>query len=277
MSGAPTELAPVPPRSGAARRVLVTRPPQQAHAWVDALRAHGIDALALPLIDTTAGADPEPVDRAWADLAQWSALVFVSPNAVLHFFARRTPGTPWPDRLLAAAPGPGTASELRSLGIDPDCIVEPAAGSERFDSESLWLQLQRHDWHGRRVLIVRGESGRDWLAGQLQHAGAAVDLLAAYRRAAAVLDPPLQAQLRTALAEPQRHLWFFSSSEAVQQLVRVARPDAQVLGRSAAIATHPRIARSAREAGFGQVLETRPGLADVVRCIQSPPAPDFSG
>ena len=36
-----------------------------------------------------------------------------------------------------------------------------------------------------------------------------------------------------------------------------------------AIASHPRIASRAREAGFGRVFEAGPGLDAVVACIQS--------
>ncbi|MGE3348297.1 MAG: uroporphyrinogen-III synthase, partial [Ramlibacter sp.] len=39
--------------------------------------------------------------------------------------------------------------------------------------------------------------------------------------------------------------------------------------RARAVATHPRIAQAAREAGFGVVCESRPALADVVASIES--------
>jgi uroporphyrinogen-III synthase len=35
------------------------------------------------------------------------------------------------------------------------------------------------------------------------------------------------------------------------------------------VATHPRIAQAARDAGFGAVLEARPTLDDVVASIES--------
>jgi uroporphyrinogen-III synthase len=276
MSDPATEQPVTARAAGSLRRVLVTRPSDQAHAWVEALRASGVDAQALPLIDTAACSDPTAVIDAWNNLDRWSALVFVSPNAVRHFFERR-PAAGWPQTLLAAAPGPGTAAELQACGIDPAGIIQPAADSAQFDSESLWLRLQQHDWSGHRALIVRGESGRDWLAERLRQAGAAVDLLAAYRRGAGVLDGSQRAQLLSALAEPERHLWLFSSSESVEQLLRTRLADAAQLQRSIAMATHPRIAQTAREAGFGRVIETRPGLPEVLRCIQSAPAPDISG
>ena len=38
---------------------------------------------------------------------------------------------------------------------------------------------------------------------------------------------------------------------------------------SRALATHPRIAARARQAGFAEVFEVQPGLDAVVACIQS--------
>jgi uroporphyrinogen-III synthase len=35
------------------------------------------------------------------------------------------------------------------------------------------------------------------------------------------------------------------------------------------VATHPRIADRARTLGIGRVIESRPGLDDIVACIQS--------
>ena len=72
--------------------------------------------------------------------------------------------------------------------------------------------------------------------------------------------------LAMALAEPQMHLWLFSSSEAVSHL-------AQTLGnvnlaRAWAIATHPRIAARAEGVGFGNVIKTRPTLEAVAACIK---------
>jgi uroporphyrinogen-III synthase len=62
-------------------------------------------------------------------------------------------------------------------------------------------------------------------------------------------------------------IWLFSSSEAVANLV--ASLPGQSFGQARAVATHPRIAQAAREAGFGCVLKTRPTLDDVVASIES--------
>jgi uroporphyrinogen-III synthase len=165
-------------------RVLVTRPAAQAAVWVERLRATGIDAEALPLIAIVAVADRRGLQAAWAGLAARRLVVFVSSNAVVHFFAGRPPDLVWPAGVVAAAPGPGTAEALRDVGVAEAAIVAPASDAPQLDSESLWARLQGRDWRGASVLIVSGDGGRDWLAERLREAGATVESLPAYRREA---------------------------------------------------------------------------------------------
>lgn len=242
-------------------RAIVTRPADQAQAWVADLRAHGIDAVALPLIAIVPPADVAPVQAAWRDLARRALVFFVSANAVQHFFGARPADAAWPAGTRAAAPGPGTAAALRAQGLAP---VEPAADAPAFDSEALWQQLRHEHWAGRSVLVVRGEDGRDWLAEQLRAAGATVDFVAAYARRPPQPDAGEQALLASARAAPAAHLWLFSSSEAVRHLQALGPPPAG----ARALATHPRIAAAARAAGFAEVIECRPEPGAVRAAIQ---------
>ena len=191
-----------------------------------------------------------------------------------RFFAPRPAGQAGPATLWVASPGPGTSAALRAEGVPPGCLIEPAAEAPQFDSESLWQQLSARPWRGARVLIVRGEGGREWLASQLEAAGAEVHFLAAYRRAAPQLDATARAALADALSWPRQHLWLFSSSEAIGHLQaqlqgQPANDAAPALAASLAVTTHPRIGERARAAGFGQVQGCRPSIDAVVACIQS--------
>jgi uroporphyrinogen-III synthase len=114
-------------------RVLVTRPAAQARDWVERLHAEGIDAAALPLIEI-AGVDGAPLQAAWRGLEGLALVMFVSPNAVAHFFAARPADAAWPQALLAASPGPATTQALLGAGVLQPQIVEPAADAPQFDS-----------------------------------------------------------------------------------------------------------------------------------------------
>ncbi len=249
-------------------RVIVTRPAAQAAEWVELLTSSGIAAVALPLIGIASVTDPAPVRSAWAKLAAQRLAVFVSPNAADQFFSQRPAGRTWPANLLAGSPGPGTTRALLAHGVPAACVIEPAGDAAQFDSESLWLQLRDRPWRNAQVLIVRGDGGREWLADALRDAGAAVTHLAAYRRTAPMFDAGAASLLAEALAEPASHLWFFSSSEAIDNLT-VAVPSATEWHAACALATHPRIAERALGVGFGRVDETRPTPSAVIACIQS--------
>jgi len=253
-------------------RVLVTRPAAQADSWLTRLRGHGIDAQALPLIEIVDAVDTAPMRDAWTSIAAYRLVIFVSPNAAERFFAQRPTGTSWPQHTQAASPGPGTTSVLQALDVPREAIVEPAVDAAQFDSEALWEQLSPLDWHGARALCVRGDSGRDWLVERLRGAGAQVESLAAYHRAPPVLDANARALLRDALVAPERTLWWFSSSLAIDHLAVLAGPGVE-WSRARALVTHPRIAARARALGFRHVDETRPAsdevLKAIVRSIQS--------
>lgn len=269
-------------------RVIVTRPGPQALHWVSSLRAAGLDALALPLIEIAGPPNPDAVRAAWQRLRAFDALMFVSANAVQQFFALRPQGL----ALESIGPrffvtGPGSAAALAQAGVPGERVHAPDAGAAQWDSEALWQVVQplvQPDW---RVLIVRGTTdgeaseasgeekiadksadtgvGRDWFAARLVEQGAAVEFLVAYQRRAPPWSANALALVQVAAVDGS--VWLFSSSQAVTNLVALA--PAQSWRQARALATHPRIAQAARAAGFGAVGESRPAIGDVLASIES--------
>lgn len=260
-------------------RVVVTRPQRETDRWVHDLSARGLDAVALPLIDIGPASDREPVHRAWRSLPGCAAAMFVSGNAVEQFFASKPPEVhvDWASsatKIRAWATGPGTRNALLSAGVDAGRIDAPDAAAGQFDSEALWAVVGGSVVPGQRVLIVRGGTvaggpaelaGRDWLARTLAAAGAQVDEVLAYERRAPVWTPAQRALAQ--LAASDGSVWLLSSSEAVANLAAVL--PGQTWNDAVCVATHPRIAQAARDAGFGTVLASRPTLDDVVASIES--------
>lgn len=267
-------------------RLIVTRPEPEAGVWASALRERNWPAHALPLIEIGEPRDPTALEalRQWRGrLAEQDAIMFVSGAAVSHFMSgvadlsadahahvtNRRATRFW-------APGPATAAALRAAGVAPDAIDSPAEDAPQFDSETLWPIVAPQLRPGARVLVVRGTSagaamesmagsGRDWLIRQCQAAGAVVEACAAYER-----RPPAWSDAQQALAQLATGAdaaWLFSSSEALSHLQSLC-PDAS-WSATCAMATHPRIAQTAREAGFGRVLISRPSLSDVMRALES--------
>jgi uroporphyrinogen-III synthase len=121
------------------------------------------------------------------------------------------------------------------------------------------------------VLIVRGAeqgregSGRDWLAQRLASHHVSVRAVTAYLRAAPGFSAEQMAQARQGAHAGA--VWLFSSSQAIAHLQALL--PGQDWSRAGAVATHPRIALAAREAGFGVVCESRPTEDAVSAALES--------
>jgi uroporphyrinogen-III synthase len=251
-------------------RVIVTRPAAEAADWVTGLRAAGFDVVALPLIDISPVPDPAPMHAAWHRLAAYRAAMFVSANAVRGFFDARPAGATFDTR--AWATGAGTVGALTAAGVDGAWIDAPPADALRFDSEALWEIVRSQVRAGDRVLLVRGgeageaePAGRDWLEQRVLAQRAQPEQVLAYLRA----PPALSAgQLRMAqAAASDGSAWLFSSSQAIANLI--AQLPSVDWTKAMAVATHPRIAQSARDAGFAVVRVSRPPMDAVIGDLES--------
>lgn len=279
----------------AAAPVIVTRPARDAQRWVQQLQLGGIKAEALPLIEIAPADDPADVQalaQAWQGLNDYAACMFVSGNAVEHFFQQKEALAQqlWAQAAINSiadknsglrfmAPGPGTVAALRAVGVPAGQMDAPAADAPQFDSEALWESVGRRDWRGSRVLIVRGASaasdassaassaGRDWIAQQWRAAGAQVDFLGVYQRRAPTLSDAQADRARAAAADGS--VWLFSSSEAVANLAHMPALAGTDWSGARAVATHPRIVDAVRAAGWGVVVASRPALQDIVATLGS--------
>jgi uroporphyrinogen-III synthase len=278
-------------------KIIVTRPRLEAEAWVKQLRALDLDAVALPLIHIGAPFDNGDVAKAWADLHQYRAVMFVSSNAVRYFCLSNMPLAGeflactaiknivnLQDKLMSIprmwATGPGTRDALLAQSVPSDLIDSPDSDATQFDSETLWNIVKNQVKPGDKVLIVRGSTsnangaesvkmnGRPWLADQLTAAGVQVDFVISYERSVPAFDAAELALMRQASTD--QSIWLLSSSEAVANLKTISELSwLSVKASARVIATHPRIAQAARDAGFGVVYESRPLLTDVVASIES--------
>lgn len=277
-------------------KIIVTRPRLEADVWVKQLCALHLDAVALPLIHIGAPPDNDDVKKAWENLHQYRAVMFVSSNAVRYFYASNTPLAAEfiaytaiknivNSEKLASHPrmwatGPGTRDALLAQSVPGDLIDSPASDAAQFDSEALWNIVKNQVKPGDKVLIVRGRSvnvkdaegvsmnGRPWLADQLMAAGVQVDFVVSYQRSVPVFDAAELALM--AQGATDKAVWLLSSSEAVANLRTISGLALDLnWSKARAIATHPRIAHAARGAGFGVVYESRPLLSDVAEVAAS--------
>ncbi len=233
--------------------VLVTRPARQAVAFAARIAALGGTPIVVPAIAILPPADAAALARAQAALGDYDYAVFVSANAVEY-------GAPaarnWPAGLIAFAPGPGTAEALAAAGIDGARVPVTT-----FDSDGLLALPEFAAPQGRRVVVFRGEGGREQLGDALRSRGAEVDHVACYRRA-----PPGDARAALAEAFAQRRVdaVTITSGEGLDNLWNLADDARRAAWRACVtFAPHPRIAARARSLGLA-VAETAGGDAGLV-------------
>jgi len=234
--------------------VIVTRPQRQAAGLARKLAAVGATPLIWSAIVILPPLDRAPLEHAQATLASYDIAVFVSANAVEY-------GVPdpsrWPQSLVAFAPGPGTAEALAAVGVTGVRIPVTT-----FDSEGLLALPELQHVDGKRVLIFRGQGGRELLGTTLIERGAHVEYVSCYRRTA----PTSDAQgLREALREGRAHAITLSSSEGIDNLIAAVGIEGRaLLERIPAFVPHPRIADQARAAGLTAVTTAAGGDAGLI-------------
>jgi len=171
--------------------VLVTRPEDQSELLASKIRHAGGDAIVAPTLAIA------PLAASGGDVLTPSPelIVFVSRNAVIHGWAV-VGELAAAEGVDVAAVGLGTRSELSARGVDG--VIAPTL---EFSSEGLLAlpALAREKVKGRRVIIVRGQGGRETLKDALAKRGADVAYLEVYRRV--VPETDLAAAIGTTLPD----------------------------------------------------------------------------
>jgi uroporphyrinogen-III synthase len=249
--------------------VVVTRPLAQADQLAASLTAAGRRVEVLPLLQILPLPDAAPLQAELARLSRYRLVAFVSPNAIDAAFAHLAA---WPAQVAIAVMGQGSRDALARHGVTAaNATIFSPLDPERSDSTTLFAALDAAALRSAPVLIVRGDSGRQFLAEALQAAGAEVTQVAAYRRAAPEFSPELGRRLAELAARSCD--WIITSSEALRVLLALIRhigePDIVVkMLQQHLIVPHARIAQTARELGFGKITLTASGDEALIAALQ---------
>jgi len=227
-------------------KVLVTRPAGQATSLIETIHAQGGAAHAFPLIEI------HPVEHCPETLARigdYELAIFVSRNAVECAW-KWLSGSGLVDTegesLKFAAVGQATAEALEQHGHPADIVP-----TDRFDSEGLLAMPELGAVAGKRILIIRGQSGREKLAESLRSRGAKVDYAEVYQR--------LATKQALTFGANDIDVIVITSSEALVTLQQTAMDtDKPWLFDKQLLVLHERIAMRTRELGF----KLNPVIAD---------------
>ena len=229
------------------RVAILTRPDGRNDALSRGLRAAGWQVLVLPALEIHS----LPVTAAQLPLPQdYDLVVFVSGNAARLYLGqlRDVAGQHrWPATTLAATVGPASARALREApGFGADTTVLcPPPDALTHDSEALWEVLRAQARLPRRVLLVRGTQGRDWLGDQLCAAGVQVVRHAAYRRQPAPWPASALQQLHEWAQEGVRAHWLLTSGEGLAAVhAQICQAGLELWWRASRfVVTHPALAQ----------------------------------
>lgn len=217
---------------------LVVRPQPQADALAQRLRTAGHHPIVCPLLELTPGDElpalPEQLSH--ADL-----VVVVSRHAVLfaHDFLLHT-GLTWP-AIEYFAVGEASAMTLHEVGLQGAWPEDPR-------SEGLLALPALQQVAGKRVLILRGNGGRELISSTLRQRGAEVTCLCVYARHYPAQD-----------GEELYHQWhqrgldslLVTSGELLDALLAITPAQhREWLQRLPLIVPSPRVAEQAAGAGF---------------------------
>ena len=252
------------------KTIVITRPSGQARQLSEALQASLLQSgftpettpqiISLPLLTIAPKSDDALVKQITTALKTADLVIFVSPNAIEC--TMRLLEQSWQDLSDKSLPigvmGGSSMAALKNHGIGvesiPTKVILPQSNAQ-WDSEGLWAELQKlsWDWSTKKVIIFKGEGGRDWLAETLKNAGVHVESFSVYARIPLDLSNPIWNAIHE--MDFSQSLWLLTSSEAVRYLGQAKLP----LELAVAICPHHNIADAAEQIGFGEVLACEPG------------------
>ena len=250
--------------------IVVTRPQSQAESLAARLRDSGCDVRIFPLLDIQPLPDPTQLKSYLSRLSDYAMVAFVSPNAIDAAFAHLSH---WPKEVVAAVVGEGSRLALAKHGVTHEtATVLSPMDTQRTDSETLLEVLDLPSLGGKKVLIIRAETGRELLADRLREAGITVEQIAAYRRGSPVLDAQRRLELEQLITAGTD--WIITSSEALRNLKSDVEQVAGIDGwkqiqQARVIVPHARIAETAKNMGFEHVILTASGDEALIGAIQS--------
>lgn len=232
--------------------VLVTRPADQARQLAQLIAGAGGEAILFPALEILDAADLQPLHALIGRLEEFDFAIFISPTAVSKAMNLIRARRELPPQLVIAAIGRGSRRALEHCGVRQ--VIAP---QQQFDSEGLLALPLFQDMRGKRVVIFRGEGGRELLGSTLRERGAHVEYAECYRRGKPALD-----------AAPLLHRWArgevqavtVTSGESLHNLFELlGKLGQQWLKKTPLFVPHPRIAEAARSLGLEQVVVTAAG------------------
>lgn len=188
----------------------MTRPAHQAEGLCQLLINEGLIPWRFPTL-AIVGFEHEFSSVLFQQtLASYNLIVFISQNAAEWGISKLVKAGGISTQTKIATVGETTSHAIRQLGFTVDLQPE-----QDFSSSGLLAMPALQNVAGWRILIVRGEGGRELLAEVFQQRGAQVDSWPVYRRILPEIDPE---PTLSALKENRIHIIIATSIAILENL-----------------------------------------------------------
>ena len=219
------------------RRIVLTRPRDQAIAWRQTLESLGATVLELPLIRVSQDVNPQTLAEVFQELGGYEWIIFTSTNGVKFFFEEfrrihddiRALGL-----MRIAVVGEATAAAIREMHLRVE--VQPKKANAEELAKAL---IERESMDSAKVLVITGNRNREVLVEKLEKARAIVDCLPVYKTEEANLSKdPVAGDFRAHgadaifFASPSAAQSFFDQAGALKLGPKAKRPLAGSIGPS---------------------------------------------
>ena len=192
---------------------LISSRPQGANVQLsDELKNSEIKLLSFPLTKIHPLNNYQIFDGVIENLSAYQHIIFISTNAV-HFFLERVKklSLQIPKNLIFSSIGPTTKLLLqKKLSVDVHFPIKT------FDSEHLLKEKIYNNVEGQKILIIRGEGGRETLKNALEEKGGIVNYGECYVRKYVDID---LIQLKNDLVNYHHQFILFSSTNSAKHFI----------------------------------------------------------
>lgn len=188
--------------------IVVTRPEQQAQTLCSTLSSLGAQVFSSPTIVIKPVENTIAIEEPIKQLTDYDLAIFISQNAVIYSLSLIRKYWPtWPSSTKVASVGNTTADLLRSKNLPVDFCPK-----NEFSSEGLLDLPDLQSLSGKKIILFKGEGGRELLAETFRHRGAKVTEVPVYRR-----EMP-QTRLQFLLPERKIDIIICTSKDGLQNL-----------------------------------------------------------
>jgi uroporphyrinogen III methyltransferase/synthase len=235
------------------KRVIVTRAVEQSETLVDALRSYGAVPVLLPMVSFAPPEDSEPLEAVLKNLRQFDWIFLTSQNALRAMQDRcAMMGLQLVEMSAAvsvAAVGPATAEAAEHAGLKIAYVAQKHQGVAL--AEELGERVR-----GKRVLLPRSDRANRDLVEVLDHLGARVTEVIAYKTIR-----PNEAETKKHLSEIEKGadaVLFFSPSSVHHLRDTLGAARFVILSREIAFTAIGSVTeRALRAAGVERVIASK--------------------